>query len=1205
MPEPDRDPQTGSSLIVLQAGSSKRPTNTDDAPTIITQSKTAPPSDPMLGLAPGSRLGHYELIGTAGTGGMASVLRAKDLELGRDVALKILPPHMARDPENVQRFKLEARAAAKLDHDNIARVFFCGEDLGLHFIAFEFVEGETLRAMIDHRGQIPPAECVPLMLQVAAGLAHANERGVVHRDIKPSNIIITPESKAKIVDMGLARSLSQTVNGGVTQSGVTLGTFDYISPEQALDPRKADGRSDIYSLGCAFYHALTGRPPVPEGTAAKKLYAHQHDPVVDPREYNAAVPDAFAAVLAKMMAKDPAKRYASPLALIAALGTLARQMKLGTDLLPAEALYHGESTRLLPEAPKLSVGLLAGVAVLVAAVILFLGFSRPQPTPPNPNWGDPTSVSKAPPVETGSSPVLLQTPTTSRDAATAEDLVAFLLDPAVTDIRLTGKHYDLTSETKGVLVQGKRISIEGHVGTKPDPTKEIAALLGQAAAKSLKVDSTPVIRLAVVSGDSTAPRPGTLTFARSDSVRIRGVRFEFADPPVSEETPGRPVGMSVTDVSELELQECRFDSAVGIETGDLAAVSVAKSSTGFGGVTIAHCYFGLGRGTSLQFAGRLKVNINESAFAPHPAAIALRLDPEGSEAGSSELVLRHTTFLLDKGAAIEAEDRAKWAVTAGFCVFAALPPPATATMTMVEPENKRDWPTVLRVAEYKPDTIRFAGIASQRNAYFHINALATSEKIYSFDDAAELGKPAPVTDVKAIELRQSPWAIADSLALTALLKDDEPWKAFRLSSTLKPLQLPVPDHLPGVRLLPSRDFKQVYSGWPPSSQDASTDRHVQIWYPNMTPTERDTLPQNYHTELRKAVGNLQPGDTLEIKHTGDLAVPADAVFKEPKSNVIVRPSAGSRPVLVPAPSKKYEQSLFRLEEGELTLEGLEIRLTAKPGDVCSLVTVIAGKRCTLKNCLISLDEQGDEKLAAVVLADPSSVMRVGGAGPAILIENCFVRGRGRGVWAQSSRPFDLAVRNSAAALSGSLLQIDAGAKPPAAGAQVRVHFERVTAAFTAPVFDLHPGRNRQANWVPVAFDTDGCLITPLEKEIPFATIEGADSNALEKVLSWSPRSPNWYANFPIAATFVQIASADATMNPLALDAAAWFTISTEKADDSLATVTFANDPIGRKLLEIRPADLKVKTIELPKAAAKPNPDDAGADVTKLPTTVNP
>src|SRR5262249_1184914 len=136
----------------------------------------------------------------------------------------------------------------------------------------------------ERRGRLPVGEALPYIIQVAAGLAHASERGVVHRDIKPSNIIITPSGRAKLVDMGLARSLGGPKDNGLTQSGVPLGPFDYISPEQALEPRDADVRSDIYSLGCTFYHMLTGRAPVPEGTAARKLHCHQHVPPTDPRE---------------------------------------------------------------------------------------------------------------------------------------------------------------------------------------------------------------------------------------------------------------------------------------------------------------------------------------------------------------------------------------------------------------------------------------------------------------------------------------------------------------------------------------------------------------------------------------------------------------------------------------------------------------------------------------------------------------------------------------------------------------------------------------------------------------------------------------------------------------------------------------------------------------------------------------------------------
>ncbi|HEY8505269.1 MAG TPA: serine/threonine-protein kinase, partial [Gemmataceae bacterium] len=344
LPPADRSGRSSSLRRTPSAGNDPEPTppppDSDEAPTVISAAQPrVPGADSGLGknLA-GRRLGPFELIEPIGVGGMAAVIRARDLDLGRTVALKILPPEMAVDPENITRFRSEARAAAKLDHENIARVYHCGEDQGLHFIAFEFVEGQNLRALLEQRGPLPVDECVHYMIQVAAGLAHAAARGVVHRDIKPSNILITPQGRAKIVDMGLARHLDpHPSHGSLTQSGVTLGTFDYISPEQALEPRAADVRSDIYSLGCTFYHALTGVPPVPEGTAAKKLHHHQHVQPLDPRQLNPAIPDDLTAVLGRMMAKDPARRYQTPEHLIQHLLQVARTRNLPTDALPAEA----------------------------------------------------------------------------------------------------------------------------------------------------------------------------------------------------------------------------------------------------------------------------------------------------------------------------------------------------------------------------------------------------------------------------------------------------------------------------------------------------------------------------------------------------------------------------------------------------------------------------------------------------------------------------------------------------------------------------------------------------------------------------------------------------------------------------------------------------------------------------------------------------
>src|SRR4029077_15482425 len=156
---------------------------TDNTATVISRGQPRPlPADEVTNATRGRKLADFELLDRIGVGGMAAVLRARDTQLDRIVALKILPPDMAADPENVLRFHQEARSAAKLDHENIARVFFCGEDQRLHFIAFEFVEGENLRTVLERRGRLPVGEALHYLLQVAAGLAHAAQRGVVHRD---------------------------------------------------------------------------------------------------------------------------------------------------------------------------------------------------------------------------------------------------------------------------------------------------------------------------------------------------------------------------------------------------------------------------------------------------------------------------------------------------------------------------------------------------------------------------------------------------------------------------------------------------------------------------------------------------------------------------------------------------------------------------------------------------------------------------------------------------------------------------------------------------------------------------------------------------------------------------------------------------------------------------------------------------------------
>lgn len=275
----------------------------------------------------GERLNHFQLLDYVGGGGMGAVFKALDTMLNREVALKVLSRDQGADEDTRRRFQNEAQSAARLDHENIARVYYVGEDRGLNYIVFEFIEGVNLRDLVEQKRTLPLPEALSYTLQVANALAHAAGRDVVHRDIKPSNIIVTGGGRAKLVDMGLAR-LHQIHPDGqdLTASGVTLGTFDYISPEQARDPRSADVRSDIYSLGCTLYFMLTGRPPFPEGTVLQKLLQHNSDAPPDPREFDPALPAGVSLLIGKMLAKDPLRRYQAPNELIADLLLLAEQI---------------------------------------------------------------------------------------------------------------------------------------------------------------------------------------------------------------------------------------------------------------------------------------------------------------------------------------------------------------------------------------------------------------------------------------------------------------------------------------------------------------------------------------------------------------------------------------------------------------------------------------------------------------------------------------------------------------------------------------------------------------------------------------------------------------------------------------------------------------------------------------------------------------
>ena len=200
------------------------------------------PSQPVTEL---KKLGKYQIEKRIGAGGMGTVYLARDTQLKRIVALKVLPQDKAQNPTLVKRFKAEAQAAAQLRHNNIVGVYDTGEDDGYLFIAMEYVEGQDLFELVQKRGIIPVKRSIEIIKQVAAALQHAFEQNIVHRDIKPSNLLIRRDGVVKLTDLGLARSIDDTLETNITRAGTTVGTVDYMSPEQARNSKAADIRSDL------------------------------------------------------------------------------------------------------------------------------------------------------------------------------------------------------------------------------------------------------------------------------------------------------------------------------------------------------------------------------------------------------------------------------------------------------------------------------------------------------------------------------------------------------------------------------------------------------------------------------------------------------------------------------------------------------------------------------------------------------------------------------------------------------------------------------------------------------------------------------------------------------------------------------------------------------------------------------------------------
>jgi eukaryotic-like serine/threonine-protein kinase len=328
-----------------------------------------------MALAPGTRLGSYEITSAIGAGGMGEVYRAHDARLRRDVAIKVLPASVAADPDRLRRFEQEALATAALNHPNILAVYDVGRAGQTAFVVEELLEGETLREKLA--AALPVRRAVDYAIQIVNGLAAAHEKGIVHRDLKPENIFVTRDERVKILDFGLAKTITSpssatsTELAGGTEPGMVLGTIGYMAPEQ-VRAQAVDHRADIFSLGTLLYEMLTGRRAFQGETTADTMTAILKETPPELAESGRAIPPALDRVVSRCLEKNPARRFQSASDLAFALQSLSTDSRAASGPAIAAAPAERRMSRVLP----IAAALVAGIALGALAIGLWRAPSR-------------------------------------------------------------------------------------------------------------------------------------------------------------------------------------------------------------------------------------------------------------------------------------------------------------------------------------------------------------------------------------------------------------------------------------------------------------------------------------------------------------------------------------------------------------------------------------------------------------------------------------------------------------------------------------------------------------------------------------------------------------------------------------------------------------------------------------------------------------
>ena len=914
---------------------------------------------------PGERIDSFELEEPIGVGGMGAVFRARDTRLDRQVALKLLPPEQAGDVEVVQRFYQEGRAAAQLDHENIARVYTIGHDANFHYIAFEYIEGTTIRQRVERNGPLPVSEAINYTLQIAGALVHATERGVVHRDIKPSNIIVTPQGRAKLVDMGLARRFERGNDDGLTQSGMTLGTFDYISPEQARDPRDVDVRSDLYSLGCTLFQMLTGRPPFPDGTVLQKLIQHQEEPPPDVCALNPLVPPDLAQILVKLMAKDRDRRYQTPEQLVRDLLTVAGT--LGLRSISPEGLVWMSATAPAAWERHLVWALPALAFALVMIALVWWGQDTGAPllrTDPDvlPSLSDQAVVAKTEQRRTGrtnqvlpargvipqggaSEEAVSTAPAAPHDIAvdSSEDLLAVLASAPPRSIVVLADDgpYQLGGETSDrhlpAQLHDRDLTIKADAGVKPTLRLARDALVGGRPPRAL---------LDLVGGHVT----------------LEGLEFVL-------DTGDREAALAAvqTEDTELTVRRCRFHGQ-GERTlhSPVAALHVRATPSATGdrsaAVVADACHFD-GANVGVLAQGPVEIQLRDCTLGG--ARPVVWLDNGKTPPGTSaELRLRHVSLMAGDGPVFRFEGPAPRVWVDDSVIAPAQG--SEATLIAVDDPDGLDWRgrgnlygrigIYLQSAAERPvhDPVRkFADWAETASLTRETGSTATQEQVWSETSpeqalAQESLNPSRVFRLAATppdnpdvgaRLRQGPFAVlAPAVKLANNLADGRREREARPAA--------------GVDLAPSKTpdaafpTPAVESGEPTPMPVADPDESTST--PRVRMPEMPEMPVMPPSGREGAPARTGPGADSPPRPDGDDSPPASNPAPVPASAPPANP--GAEEALAVASDQAVLRTVEQLVAalGRPGAEGGTLRIAADADWVLTGLQVRTSGRWTLR-----------------------------------------------------------------------------------------------------------------------------------------------------------------------------------------------------------------------------------------------------------------